>query len=97
MRSLGDSIDVIDVDDMMVIFQKDKIDIDSEITLHEGVQNEDGWLTTNPITLNGIKYQYLIEVNEAKEFLSPWLRSLPSRPSDREIAQRLFYYALNDS
>ena len=96
IRSIGDGIDVIDVDDELVIYQKDKLDIDSEIALHEGVKNENGWITTAPITLDDGEYHYLIEVTLAKEFLSPWLKSLPSRPSDREIARTLFTYAVND-
>lgn len=94
--SLGDHVHVIDIEDNQIIYQKDKLDVDSEIVLDEGVQNANGWVTTEPITLNGSKYHYLIEVNLAREFLSPWLKSLPSRPSDRDIAQRLFYYAVND-
>lgn len=84
--------DINEVDDDLIIFQKDKLSIDSEITLLDGEGGENG-----VIIKDGVKYYYLLEVFIAKEFVADWVNSLKSKPGDSEIAQRLFDYAINDA
>jgi hypothetical protein len=76
----------------LIIFQKDNLSIDSEIALFKGESGESG-----VITKDGANYFYLLEVHIAKEFVTDWVRDLESKPHDKEIAKRLFEYAINDA
>lgn len=78
------------VDENLIIFQKNLIDIDSEIELltediaeREANQHE--------------KYIYFIEVFLAKEFIYDWVNSLNYVPTNEEIANRLLEYVVNDA
>jgi hypothetical protein len=81
-----------EVDEDLIIFQKDKLSIDSEIALLNGEGGENG-----VIIKDGAKYLYLLEVFIAKEFIADWKSSLKSTPTDSEIALRLFEFAINDA
>ena len=92
---LEDLIKVInDVDGKFVIFQKNELSIDSEIALFDGEEEESTRLV---ITKDNVKYLYLLEVFIAKEFIEDWVGSLRVKPSSKEIALRLFQYAINDA
>ncbi len=84
--------DINEVDESLIIFQKDKLSLDSEIALLDGEGGENG-----VIIKDGAKYLYLLEVFIAKEFIEDWKNSLKFKPTDSEIAQRLFEYAINDA
>lgn len=78
------------IDEDLIIFQKDSINIDSEIELltediakSEANQHE--------------KYIYFIEVFLAKEFIHDWVNSLNYVPTNEEIANRLLEYVVNDA
>ncbi|EHQ31123.1 hypothetical protein [Mucilaginibacter paludis] len=79
------------IGDELIIFQKDELSINSEIVLLEA---EDG----NTIRVkDGAKYVYFLEVGTAKDFISDWLAALPSKPTAKQIALRLFEYGVNDA
>ncbi len=80
------------MDDDLIVFQKDKIDIDSDLLL---VPADDG--NKGPKRRNGTNYVYLIEIFLAKEFLEDWMQSLDYSPDARETAERLFEYAIYDA
>ena len=81
-----------EVDEALIIFQKDKLGIDSEIALFNG-DDEESFV----ITKEGVSYHYLLEVSIAKEIILDLISNLKSKPSDRDIAQRVFDYAINDA
>jgi hypothetical protein len=81
-----------EADEDLIIFQKEKQDINSEVALFKGGQVENGVLT-----VGGQRYYYLLEVFLAKEFIEDWVNSLTYRPTDKEIAIRLWEYAINDA
>lgn len=91
IMKLIDLITLIDsVDEDLIIFQKDSIDIDSETEL----------LTENiakSVVNQHEKYIYFIEVFLAKEFIYDWVNSLNYVPTNEEIANRLLEYVLNDA
>jgi hypothetical protein len=80
------------VDEDLIIFQENKEDYNSDIILAFGEEGDDGIKIEN-----GKKYNYLIEVFLAKEFVEDWLGSLDYLPNKNEIAKRLFEYAINDA
>ncbi len=80
------------MDNELIIFQKDKLDLDGEIFLH----NEDN-IKNGVMQIGDTVYYYLLEVFIVKEFLEGWLENLAPRPTDREIAKRVFEYAINDA
>ncbi len=81
-----------EVDETLIIFQKDKLDFDSEIALFE--QEENGGLV---FIKENNKYIYLLEVNIAKDLISGWIEKENRKLNDKEIALRLFQYAINDA
>jgi hypothetical protein len=82
-----------DIDEDLVIFQKDKLSIESELAL---LAREENGGTVKTVK-NGIEYFYLLEIFIAKEFIEGWIESMNKKPSDKEIAERLFAYAINDA
>ncbi|MBN9383652.1 MAG: hypothetical protein J0H74_23040 [Chitinophagaceae bacterium] len=84
--------DIDNMDNELIIFQKDKLDLDGEIFLH----NEDN-IKNGVMQIGDTVYYYLLEVFIVKEFLEGWLENLAPRPTDREIAKRVFEYAINDA
>jgi hypothetical protein len=81
-----------EVDDNLIIFQKGKVRLDSEIALFDGEGVEEGILLKD-----GIQYHYLIEVFLAKEFIEDLASSFDTPPLGKEMAERLFEYAVNDA
>lgn len=81
-----------EVDEELIIFQKDELDINAEIVL---LNNEDG--ANGVVVLDGEKYLYLLEVSIAKEFIEGWMSDLPAKPTDEEITQRVWEFAINDA
>lgn len=81
-----------DVDDDAIIFQEDKTNPDSAIILSYAEDGDGGTKEEG-----GKKYFYLIEVFLAKEFIEDWVASLISKPNSKEIAKRLYEYAINDA
>lgn len=81
-----------DIDEELIIFQKDLNDYDSDIVLSTG-EGE----TKVTIEKNGGSFHYLIEVFLAKEFIEDWIKSQSHLPNSTEIAQRLYNYAINDA
>ena len=72
--------------------KKNELGIDSEIALFD---EGDG---INVILIkDGVTYHYLLKISIAKEVREDWVNSLKSKPSDGEIAKRLFEYAVNDA
>ncbi|BAU55480.1 hypothetical protein [Mucilaginibacter gotjawali] len=91
--TLEDFVNVIDdVDEDMIIFQKDNLSIGAEVALFDGEDNVNGVLIKN-----GVRYVYLLEVFIAKEFINDYVNSLAVKPGSAEIALRLFQYAINDA
>lgn len=87
---LTDLIENIETKDQdAIIFQENLEDLKSDIILSHA---EDA-----TIEENGKKYHYLIEVFLATEFIEDWISSLKHHPSNEEIAQRLYEYAINDA
>ena len=80
-----------EIDDDLIIFQKDKLSIDSEIALLKREDND-----SFEVIENDVKYLYLIEVYIANEFIEGWINHNKSNHSDLQITQRLFDYAIND-
>lgn len=80
------------IDDNLTIFQETRDDPNSDIILANA--EEDG---SNIKIENGKEYYYLIEIFLAKEFIEDWIRSLDYSPSQGEIANRLYEYAINDA
>jgi hypothetical protein len=78
-------------DEELVIFQKDKLSIDSEVALFE--RDEDDTVRIK----DGIKYVYFLELFIAKEFIEDWTSSLDFKPNAREVALRLLQYAIYDA
>ena len=83
--------DIDNVDKSLVIYQKDVLDINSDIELFSSDE-----VVTNLVTKNGIEYHYLIEVSIAQDFLSSWQETLSYTLTDKEMATRLFEYGIND-
>ncbi|MXS71925.1 hypothetical protein GSF70_11930 [Flavobacteriaceae bacterium W22] len=81
-----------DVDEDSIIFMENINDYKSEIILS---YPEDG---DNGIKIErGKKFNYLIEIFLAKEFIEDWINSLNYTPSKDEIAKRLYEYGINDA
>lgn len=85
--------DIEHIDDALVIFQKEKLSIDGEVFLFD--QEECGGQLY--FIKDNITYAYLLEINIAKEFIDGWLDNLSSKPTDMEIAQRVYLYAISDA
>jgi hypothetical protein len=81
-----------EADEDLIIFQKGKPDINADIALFKGEERENG-----VVTVGGEKYYYFLEVFIAREFIEDWVNSLGHRPTCREIAMRLWEYAINDA
>lgn len=81
------------LDDELVIFLHDKIDIDSDVSLFD---NKIAGGRTKFIK-DEIEYHYLIEVSIAKEVVEGWVTNIGRRPTDKEIAQRVFEYGIYDA
>lgn len=81
-----------EIDDNLIIFQKDKLSIDSEIALFKREDTK-----SFEVIENDVKYLYLIEVYIANEFIEGWINNTKSNHSDLQIAQRVFDYAINDA
>jgi hypothetical protein len=81
-----------EIDENLIIFQVEELNINSKIALFEMPEEE-----SFEIIRNDVKYMYLIEVFIANEFIAGWLSNLDSKPSNAQIAQTLFDYAIKDS
>jgi len=75
-----------------IIFQEDRDKFDSDIILSFAEEGDRGIKEEG-----GKKYHYLIECFLAKEFIGDWIASLDYTPTSKEIAKRLYYYAINDA
>ena len=81
-----------EVEDEFIIFRKHDLDIGSEIVLiHESVMDQ------TVIVKDGVECHYLLEVDLAKDFVRDWKNSISFIPTDEQIAQRIFQYAINDA
>lgn len=90
---LVDLINNIDsVDEESIIFQEDRENFESDIIL-SFAEEDDGGVKEK----EGKKYYYLIEVFLAKEFIDDWIASLDYVPTSKEIAKRLYDYAIKDA
>lgn len=90
---LEDLVKIINtIDENLIIFQEEKLNIDSEITLFDSEE-----VGNSIVVKNKPEYHYLLEVFIAREFINDWLGTMAVEPSDKEIALRLFEYALNDA
>lgn len=81
-----------EVDEDLIIFQKDVLNVNSDTALFDGEGMENLVLTRD-----GIKYLYLLEVSIAKEFLDDWIQALKIKPNNKDLTKRLFEYAINDA
>lgn len=81
-----------DLDEDQIIFQENTEIFESDIILEYGDDSYSGGHEKD-----GRKYQYLIEVAIAKEFIEDWLQSIDYRPTNVEIAKRLYEYAIYDA
>ncbi|MGG9961724.1 hypothetical protein [Ferruginibacter sp. SUN106] len=81
-----------EVDENLIIFQVEELNINSEIALFEMPDEE-----SFEIVRNDIRYVYLIEVFIAKEFISGWLNNIGYKPTQQEMTQTLFDYSINDA
>ena len=80
------------IDENLIIFQEEKLNIDSEIALFDSEE------VGNSVVINTkAEYHYLLEVFIAREFINDWLETMSVQPTDKEIASRLFEYAINDA
>lgn len=79
------------VDEELIIFQENLEDFNSDIILRHAEEGDNGIKIDNHK-----KYYYLIEVFLAKEFVEDWIQSLNYKPTDIEIAKRLFVYGTKD-
>ena len=80
------------VNEELIIFLENLYDFNSDIILSDNNENHN--MVKN---VNGKKYHYLLEVFIAKEFINDWILSLNHKPSEDEIAKRLYDYAINDA
>lgn len=81
-----------DIDEGLIIFIEDLNNPNSDIILEYPPESQSG-----SIFKEGKEYHYLLEVFLAVEFISDWTNSLTTKPSNEEVAQRLFEYAINDA
>ena len=88
LEQLIAKLDELDPD--LTMFQRDHLDVESEIIL----LNDD--VDEMEIEKDGVKYFYLIEVFIAQDFVESWLENADGKPNNRQIAERLFEYAIND-
>ena len=82
-----------EIDPELVIYQIGNPSFDSEIYFFN--EEESGEKTE--FWKDNIKYVYLLEVFIAQEFIEGWLSNLDYKPSDLQIAERLFEYIINDA
>lgn len=80
------------IDDDAIIFQEDKENFNSDIILSHAEEGDGGFKEDK-----GKKYFYLIEVFLAKEFIEDWIENLEYKPTEEEIAKRVYEYAINDA
>jgi hypothetical protein len=84
--------DINNLDEELIIFQASKEDFTSDILLLHKEEGDNGVKEKE-----GIAYHYLLEVFIVKEFIEDWKNSLNEKPSELEIAKRLFEYGINDA
>ncbi|MEO6523233.1 MAG: hypothetical protein ABIN91_16235 [Mucilaginibacter sp.] len=89
LENLIDNLNEIDED--LVIFQKDQLSINSEVVLFDRKNDDIIRIKDN------VKYVYFLEVEIAKEFINDWVASLPVKPNSKTIALRVLEYAIHDA
>lgn len=80
------------VDEASIIFQEDRGAMDADI-LVEKPEEGNHFVKEH----NGKKYRFLIEALSAKQFIAELKTSLNYPPTNEEIAERLYEFALNDA
>lgn len=77
--------------DLVVLYMKNKVALDSEISFFdfEAISNE------LIMELDGVKYEYFFQLYEAQEMVEESMAEY--NPTNREMAERMIDYNLNDA
>ena len=81
-----------EIEDRFGIYLKDELNIDSDVEL---IDQEGPRYTV--VVKDGTTYVYLLEIFIAKEIVEDWLATIDYVPGNKEIAQRVFEYGVNDA